>query len=105
MYNTPEFTAAWDEWKTHKKEKHGMPYTSTSEDKAIARLFKESHGIEGLAIFAIEEATANNWAKVYVSESIVSKYKNNGKEPDQAGQQSSLRESVKSKFNERFAGR
>jgi len=74
MYTSIEFTTAWDEWKQHKAEKHGNPYTPTSEEKALARLWQQSHGIESLAISSINESIANDWAKIY----IISNNKFNG---------------------------
>jgi len=74
MYTSQEFKAAWQEWKTHKQEKHGSPYTETSESMALRMLYKKSHGIEDLAIQSIEESIERNWASIFIKKDY-----NNGK--------------------------
>ena len=46
MYNSNEFNSAWEDWKKHKKEKTGSPYTETAEQRALSKLFLKSHGVE-----------------------------------------------------------
>lgn len=66
MFISIEFKEAWDVWKKHKQEKHGIPYTPTSEDRALSILFKKSHGIEQLAIDSIDYSIEHNWAAIYI---------------------------------------
>jgi len=78
MYTSQEFKTAWQEWKNHKQEKHGSPYTSTSEEKALSMLFKKSHGIEDLAIQSIDYSIENNWAAIYIKTDYNGKSSVNG---------------------------
>jgi len=66
MFNSPLFTEAWELWKKHKQEMLGNPFTATAEERALSILFKESHGVEDLAIQSINESISNNWAKIYI---------------------------------------
>lgn len=76
MFNSENFKSAWQDWKKHKQESLGRPYTQTAEERALSVLFQQSHGIEDLAIQSINESIDNNWAKIY----IVKNYTNgNGK--------------------------
>ncbi len=100
MYNSKEFNEAWQTWKQHKQEKHGSPYTPTSETRALSVLFKESHGIEDLAIKSIDESISNNWAKIY----IIKNYNNGAGETNQNNGQFGFRDSVQAELNKRYGG-
>lgn len=100
MYNSTEFKTAWQEWKNHKQEKHGSPYTPTSETRALAVLFKESHGIEDLAIKSIDDSITNNWAKIYILKNYT-----NGTGQTQNNGQFGFRNSVQEELNKRYGGR
>lgn len=99
MFNTTQFNKAWQEWKTHKQEKHGSPYTPSSEEKALSRLFIEAHGKEELAIASIEDSIANNWAKIYIKKNY-----NNGTAEQPTSSETGYRGGVKDEFNKRYGG-
>lgn len=99
MFNSESFKSAWELWKKHKEERLGSPYTPTAEQRALSILFKQSHGIEDLAIQSIDESIGNNWAKIY----IVKNY-NNGQSGENNGQ-FGFRNSVQEELNKRFGGR
>lgn len=98
MYISKEFKQAWEEWKEHKTEKYGMPYTSVSERKALARLFQTSHGVEQLAIDSIDYSIEHNWSSIYI------KPKENGQQQSAgAGQPNqSLRSGVQAELDKRY---
>jgi len=98
MYNSLEFKAAWKDWKKHKQERLGSPYTETAEQRALSVLFKESHGIEDLAIKSIDESISNNWAKIY----IIKNYNNGTGQANSNGTGAGYRDSVKEEFNRRY---
>lgn len=87
MYNSIEFKTAWQEWKNHKQEKHGSPYTETSEQKALSMLFKKSHGLEQLAIDSIDYSIENNWAAIYIKTNSNGKSSANGGNTATGGKQ------------------
>lgn len=97
MFTSLEFIQAWKEWKEHKEEKHGSPYTNVSERKALARLFKEAHGIEALALASIEDSIEHNWASIYIKKDF-----QNGQQPivGQAG----FRSELANEFDKRYGG-
>ena len=97
MYISNEFKTAWEEWKDHKKEKYGMPYTSVSERKALSKLFTISHGVESLAIDSIDYSIEHNWSSIYI------KPKANGQQITGNGD-TSLRADVQTEFNKRYGG-
>lgn len=100
MFISKEFRAAWLEWKQHKTEK-GNPYTPTSENRALSVLFKESHGLEDLAILSINESIENNWAKIYISKN----YNNGTGQRNPNNGQSNFRDSVKDELDKRYGNR
>lgn len=100
MYISKEFLEAWKAWKKHKAEK-GNPYTPTAEERALSILFKESHGIEDLAIQSIDESIANNWSKIY----IVKNYNNGNGQAGKNNGQSEFRNSVKEELDKRYGNR
>lgn len=97
MFTSIEFKEAWENWKSHKKEKTSFPYTKTAEQMALSALFKKSHGIEDLAIASITYSMEKNWSDIYI------KPKEN--EQPQGSASSNIRSSVQEEFNKRFAGR
>jgi len=100
MFNSEQFTETWQLWKKHKKELSGNPYTQTAEEKALATLFQQSHGIEDLAIQSINESMNNNWAKIY----IVKNYNNGTGQASENNGQFGFRNSVQEELNKRFGG-
>lgn len=98
MFTSLEFIQAWKEWKEHKEEKHGSPYTSVSERKALARLFKEAHGIEELAIASIDDSITGNWAKIYIKKDF-----QNGQQQPIVGQ-AGFRSELANEFDKRYGG-
>jgi len=100
MYNSIEFKEAWADWKKHKEQRLGSPYTETAEQRALSVLFKESHGIEELAIKSIDESIANNWAKIY----IIKNYNNGAGQTNQNNGQFGFRNSVQEELNKRYGG-
>lgn len=100
MFISKEFLSAWQAWKKHKQEK-GNPYTATAEERALSVLFKESHGIEDLAIQSIDESIANNWAKIY----IVKNYNNGTGQTSTNNGQNTFRNSVKDELDKRYGNR
>jgi len=101
MYTSTEFKTAWKDWKKHKQERLGSPYTETAEQRALSILFKESHGIEDLAIKSIDESISNNWAKIY----IIKNYNNGAGQTNQNNGQFGFRDSVQEELNKRYGGR
>lgn len=87
MYNSNEFKTAWQEWKNHKYEKHGSPYTPSSEERALSSLFKKSHGIEDLAIQSIGWSIERNWADIYIKSNYNGKSSANGGDTATGGKQ------------------
>jgi len=100
MYNSIEFKEAWADWKKHKEQRLGSPYTETAEQRALSVLFKESHGIEDLAIKSIDESISNNWAKIY----IIKNYNNGAGQTNQNNGQFGFRNSVQEELNKRYGG-
>lgn len=100
MFISKEFIEAWKSWKKHKQEK-GNPLTPTAEEKALAMLFQQSHGIEDLAIQSIDESIANNWAKIY----ILKNYNNGSGQTNQNNGQTDFRNSVQEELNKRYGSR
>jgi hypothetical protein len=91
MFNSPEFITTWQEWKEHKKEKHGQPYTAVSERKALATLWQKSHGVESLAIESLNWCMEMNWSGIYI------KKRENERESN-----TEIRNSVQSEFAKRY---
>ena len=100
MFSSTAFKEAWSTWKKHKQEKHGSPYTPTSEERALSMLFQQSHGVEDLAIQSIDESISNNWAKIY----IVKNYNNGTGKAGENNGQFGFRNSVQEELNKRFGG-
>jgi len=100
MFISKLFLEAWREWKQHKAEK-GNPYTPTAETRALSVLFKESHGVEDLAILSINESIENNWAKIYISKN----YNNGTGQGNTNNGQSNFRDSVKDELDKRYGNR
>lgn len=100
MYISTQFREAWKAWKKHKQEK-GNPYTPTAEERALSILFKESHGVEDLAIQSIDESIANNWAKIY----IVKNYTDGTGKTSPNNGQADFRNSVKNELDKRYGNR
>lgn len=100
MYNSDKFKEAWQQWKKHKQERLGSPYTETAEQRALSVLFQQSHGIEDLAIQSIDESITNNWAKIY----IIKNYNNGTEQAGKNNGQFSFRNSVQEELNKRYGG-
>lgn len=100
MFISTEFKEAWGLWKKHKQEK-GNPYTQTAEERALSVLFKESHGVEDLAIQSINYSLENNWNKIY----IVQNYNNGNGQGNKNNGQSEFRNSVKEELDKRYGNR
>ena len=100
MFISKEFRSAWIEWKQHKSEK-GNPYTPTAETMALSVLFKQSHGIEDLAIQSINYSIENNWNKIY----IVKDYNNGAGQTNTNNGKSNFRDSVKDELDKRYGNR
>ena len=95
MYTSIDFLKAWSEWKEHKQEKFGLPYTAVAERKALAALWQKSHGIEQLAIDSIDYSIENNWSAIYI------KPKDNNGTGTTATKQE-FRAGVNTEFNSRY---
>jgi hypothetical protein len=94
MYISQEFKEAWKDWKLHKEERCGQPYTRISESKAMSRLFKITHGIEALAISSIEISIEKNWSNIYLQKAEDEQQSNDDK--------SQFRADVQAAFNDRY---
>lgn len=70
--DTPEFRAAWDEWKQYRSSK-GKPITALAAVKQLAKCDKWGSAI---AVIAINEAIANDWQGLFEP-----KDKANGRKP------------------------
>jgi len=101
MFTSLNFKAAWEEWKQHKAEKHGTPYTATSESKALSALWIRSHGIEELAIASINNSIEHNWASIY----IIKDYKHGQQQADPTVGETGFRTGISAEFNKRYGGR
>lgn len=99
MFISKEFKSAWEEWKKHKSNLQGRPYTEVAERKALSSLYQRCSGQETVAINSINYSIENNWAAIYIQNNI------NGTGQTQNNGQSNIRNSVKDELDKRYGNR
>lgn len=68
--DSPRFRNAWGEWKDYKRDEHRFRFKSIkTEQTAIDKLIKDTHGNQTIAIDAIQHSIANGWKGIFITHS------------------------------------